>query len=796
MTSGAARDVGATVAPPEDTPARLVAAVGLASLAAVGLQVSLMRLIAVRLHPLLVFAMIGVALLGYGAAGVILAARPETSPATAPDAIGRHLVRFAATALPAFLVVNAIDVPSAWLFGTLAGLPLLLAFYAVLALPFLFAGFALSTAFAAFVRDVNRLYFADLVGAGAGSALAVAALPALGGLALLAAAGAAGAAAARLASGRRGLGVLVANLAAMLALATLHPIEVHIAPDKHGPLLARGAKPGGLATDFSQWSHFGRVDVTEPFDTLPPQFGGDLSPKLRDLRITQRMLMLDGQAPAFLYRIDRPLAEIQFFAASSQSPAYLLERNPRVLVIGVGGATDVLQALSQGASHVTAVELNAVNAHVVRDVYGAEVGHVLDDPRVTLVVAEGRNFVARDRAQYDIVQLSGVDTGAAQGAWGLGTMPESYVYTTEAFRDLLARLAPGGVLTVTRDLRLGWAHRVAALARDALAADGLDPAPRIAVLEGKVYGWATLLVRREPFTPEQVTALRAFAAQWDFPLAYDPLVRGNTLFDRVIREGATADDVIDLRPATDDWPFLFVSFRWRRLLDILRTQAAPLQNPLIFLLVNVVGLAIVALLAIGWPLWRLRSAWRDVPSKVSRAAYFASLGAGFMLIEVGLMQRFTIFLGNPVLAVATVLAALLAGSGVGSRLARTTALAGRAVVPAALAAVVAIAVVLASPLVPALCRALLGLPLAARIAVCVAVVGAAGLPMGVPFPGGLSRLAPGGRRLVAWGWGVNAMVSVVASLASYVVGMVFGYTSMFVVAGALYACALTLWPRV
>jgi len=42
------------------------------------------------------------------------------------------------------------------------------------------------------------------------------------------------------------------------------------------------------------------------------------------------------------------------------------------------------------------------------------------------------------------------------------------------------------------------------------------------------------------------------------------------------------------------------------------------------------------------------------------------LGAGFILVEVALMQRFTVFLGNPVLAVATVLAALLVSSGLGS----------------------------------------------------------------------------------------------------------------------------------
>jgi hypothetical protein len=87
------------------------------------------------------------------------------------------------------------------------------------------------------------------------------------------------------------------------------------------------------------------------------------------------------------------------------------------------------------------------------------------------------------------------------------------------------------------------------------------------------------------------------------------------------------------------------------------------------------------------------------------------------------------------------------------------------------------------------------MPLPARVALCVAVVAIAGLPMGMPFPAGLGRLAARGPGLVPWGWGINGMVSVVASLASYVVGMVFGYTSMFVLAALVYLGALACWRR-
>ena len=778
----------------------ILAAVAAASFAAMYLEVYLMKLVSVMYYSIFVYAVIGVALLGYGAAGTLLALAPASSPTTALRRMARCCVAFSAAALPTFLAVNAIDVPAAQLFGSLRGLPLLLVIYGLLTAPFLLLGLAIASAFAAFPTTVNRLYFADLIGAGAGSALAVASVRWLGGLALLTAAGFVGAIGGLLAFravGRRGgwaLALAGANLGLLVVLVGWRPVEVHVAPDKHGPILAGAAKPGGLAIPFSRWSAFGRIDVTEPF-RFAPLFGGDISPRFGDVRIEQRMLTVDGAAPAFLYRVDGSPHELDFLAGTSQSAVYRLRPRPRVLVIGVGGATDVLIALHEGATQVRGVELNAVTAEAVRDVFGPYVGNVLRDPRVELVVAEGRNFVARDRDTYDIVQLSGVDTGVGLGASGLGTMPESYIYTVEAVTDFLHRLAPDGVLSITRDIRFGWAQRLCAVTRAALLGEGLEPAPRIAVLEGRVWGWATVLVKREPFTAEEVDRLRDFASRYDFPLAYDPLVPTTGIFDRVIRAGVEREDNMDLRPSTDDWPFFFLNIPWTRLLPALRGQPSPLTNPIAFLVVSLVGLVVLAVTLIGWPLWRLR---RRGPSDARLGAmigYFVALGTGFMLVEVALMQRFTVFLGNPALAVATVLTALLVSSGLGSHAARGAQASGRDPLPVAIGWIIAMLFFFASPLLRALLRDLLWTPLPVRLAIAAALVGLAGFAMGMPFPTGLTRVAERATPFVAWGWGVNGVASVVASLGSYLLGMVVGYTPMFYVGAALYCGALALSRR-
>jgi hypothetical protein len=771
-----------------------------ASFAAVYLQVALMKLTSVMFTPLSVFAILGVALLGYGAAGSVLASVGAPVGGDVSRRVRGALLACGTAVVPTILAVNAIDLPAGDLFGTMRGLPALLAVYALLVVPFFLIGLAVSSIFAVFGEEANRLYFIDLVGAGLGSAFSVASLPWLGGIALPCAAALVitiGALFVPTTPRSRGVvGVVIAavNGVLLVVFAVWHPIEVRIAPDKHGPILSRAAKPGGLAIDFSRWSVFGRVDVTEPFATLPPQMGGDISPTFGDLKVEQRMLTLDGQAPAFFFRVERTPADMPFLAGTSQSVAYHLRPRPRVLVIGVGGGTDILIALHHGATAVTGVELSPVNAEAVEHVYADFLGGVPRDPRVHIVIAEGRNFVARDAETYDIIQLSGVDTGASQGAYGLGTMPESYIYTVEAMRDLLGRLAPGGVLTITRDLAFKLGLRLTGLARAALVADGLDPRSRIAVIEGKGWGWATVLVRPDGFGPDEVRALRDFAARYGFDLRYDPGAPDAGEFDRMVREGMDTDGTYDLRPSTDDWPFFFLPIRWKTLFGTLRSGDRPLANPLVFLLASLAALTVIAAVLIGLPLWRLRAAWKTTRGKVALVGYFSILGFGYMLVEVALMQRFTVFLGNPMLAVAVVLGALLVASGIGSGVSRRFA---RPVPSITLGLVLLFGglAVLAMPGSTQVLHRLLVLPLPARVSMTVAIVGALGIPMGMPFPYGISRLAARSGAFIPWAWSVNAMTSVIASVASYFIGMIAGYSAMIALGAVLYAGALGLVRR-
>jgi len=90
---------------------------------------------------------------------------------------------------------------------------------------------------------------------------------------------------------------------------------------------------------------------------------------------------------------------------------------------------------------------------------------------------------------------------------------------------------------------------------------------------------------------------------------------------------------------------------------------------------------------------------------------------------------------------------------------------------------------------------MLAMPFAVRIGVCIVLVGAVGFAMGMPFPLGLTRIADRAAPFVPWAWGINGLLSVVASLSSYLLGMILGYTPMFYIGALLYGTALLLWRR-
>jgi hypothetical protein len=168
--------------------------------------------------------------------------------------------------------------------------------------------------------------------------------------------------------------------------------------------------------------------------------------------------------------------------------------------------------------------------------------------------------------------------------------------------------------------------------------------------------------------------------------------------------------------------------------------------------------------------------------------YFGLLGLGFLFVEIPLMQRFILFLGQPIYAFTVVLAALLLFSGLGS-------LAAQWISPRRTLPLLVVAVLLYPVALPHLIRALLGAPLALRLLIAALSLGPLGFLMGIPFPGGLAWLQERAAGLIPWAWAINGCTSVLASILAAILALSVGFSWVLVAAALAYAGAWLVFRR-
>ena len=204
----------------------------------------------------------------------------------------------------------------------------------------------------------------------------------------------------------------------------------------------------------------------------------------------------------------------------------------------------------------------------------------------------------------------------------------------------------------------------------------------------------------------------------------------------------------------------------------------------LILAINLVLLGILALFLIILPLCRLG---RRIAGRAWTFFYFGSLGAGFMLLEIVLMQKLTLFLGNPVIAAAAAISGLLFFSGLGSlyssRLrANASTLRRSTCFVSLLIAIFAISIIILQRTGNHLATPILW----ASIFFLVVPLG---FSMGIPFPVGLRALEKKYPAQLPWAWGINGCFSVVSPAVGLAVALHTGFNSVFVLAAVAYLLA-------
>ncbi len=745
-------------------PASLYVAIFLLSFAALLFQFVQTRLFSAMLDYHLTFLVVSGALLGVAAGGT--AAAVVDVRARRPSSAQLAVTAAVATII-ALAVETQIDPRAAGMFVA-AG-----AAYVLGVIPVLCVSWVIVRALRDTPEASGPLYAADLAGAATGGVLGYLTIGTLGAQGLYGAVAGVSLLAAAVLLAPRPAGVAVRAGLVLIAIVTTAVLSLWgeaLAPPRPGPF-----KAGLLSAphEFARWDPLARIDIArrgalgDPIDYaffIDERYAGPRPPAL--------FMTLDMSAytPIVMRATD---AELGFLDASLIAAPYALAARDSVIVVGPGGGIDVLNALRHGATSVTAVEVNRTEVALMRGPYAEYSGGLYLDPRVHVFEDEARSFVRRSNERYDVLVITVVDSLAALTA-GAYALTENYLYTEEAMIDYLEHLTPGGVTAISRWYLEPPAEiaRTVGIAESALRRLGRqDPERSIAVLRHNQL--AIVLARNEPFAPPDMQRLRAFADRYNFQVVLDPLAPSGPLVD--LARGEV--------PPTDDKPFFFDTVP---LSEILAGREPVPYGYAVLLMTLVLSLAMATLFTL-LPVYRGArvAAGRIVPTGTVVAI---ALGAGFIAAELVLLQRLTLYLGQPALALSIGLAALLGGAALGSVLSSR--------VPASVrAAAIASAVVLLAVLggLPWLTSATLAGPLELRIAVAALAALAVGIPLGTIFPRLVALVSQ--PALVSWVWAVNGTASVVGATLGTIVALVGGFTALGMVAVACYAIAAAFAPR-
>ena len=349
--------------------------------------------------------------------------------------------------------------------------------------------------------------------------------------------------------------------------------------------------------------------------------------------------------------------------------------------------------------------------------------------------------------------------------------------------------------------------------REALENEGVDdPSQHVLVATspgGGATSLSTVLVKRTPFTPEEIESFVAQDAAVDGnELQYAPgePLQDNTVTKVITLPAGEQQAFLDEYPfavdsISDDGPFFW---HFARFGDVVQNYGDPIdrfdpedsvgERVIILLLVLATVLAAVFLLL---PFVTMRKVWRALPRKGTSAVYFTALGLGFMFFEITLIQRLILFLGYPTYSLTVTLASLLIFTGVGALL--SARFKGR--IPQVVRALAPLVVALGLAylfVLPMLTDALLTTPLGLRVLVAFVVLAPLGVFLGMFMPLGLgvvAGLTDHSEEYVAWGWAVNGFASVVGSVLTTIIAMIFGFNVVLALSMVVYLVALVALRR-
>jgi spermidine synthase len=805
----------------EKSGLRLCIFVVLVASASLGFELLQTRVLSALYFNNVVYMTVTIALLGYGISGVLSSLLYHRI--VNPDRIAAYCAAGMAISM-LFSIYVASSLPA-----ILQGIPALykmILSYFLLVIPFLFSGGALSLIFMSHGKDIFGLYFLDLVASALVIVLFGLLLWPVGGpnFVWICAAVSLSAFLLQLPRGEINRKEIICFIAILGVGYFLTGQKIINNQPELYKSTARFYSPHFDAKrEATAWTNIAKIDVysDKTHDLHTGQYTGHPS--------TYKYIAQDNDAPTMIHG-EKDIAYFKEMKAQGRPTevntlAYFMKPNPQnVLVIGVGGGVDVVEARTYGAQNIDGVEINAATIDFVTKRF-RDYAKWPSWKNINVYHSEGRHFIRSTLNKYDVIVMHGVDTFSALNS-GAYVLSENYLYTVEAIKDYLKALKPHGMMVIYRwfFLQPRESIRLANLFVEAAATEGEGPASqRIMVINHGL--WAGTFIKREPFTPEEIESItklihdenyawvyvpKVLAAQQksfeasQFKQDHDKLSIARKAYEALItapdlaaREAFERAYPYKIDPVYDDKPFFFEYYKgresnlknenWPGREDASQADFNQLRGPvvhyvlymLLFITTGVCGAGM------GIPLICFNRKGIHIPRASGLVGFFASLGIGFMFVEIGCMQWLNLYLGAPMYALMVVLSGLLFFAGTGSFIASKLSPGIEKKLHLGM-----LGTVVMIPLWLLIMK--FAMPLSEhwsfgwRIIVVLFSLLPLGLCMGIPFASGLRYLADYEPRFIPWAWGINGLTSVAASILAIILAMQFGFTWVIISASFVY----------
>ncbi|HKY11641.1 MAG TPA: class I SAM-dependent methyltransferase [Nitrososphaera sp.] len=750
----------------------LFAGIFLIALSGLVLEVSITRIFSAAIWYHFAFVAVSVALVGLGASGLVVQHRVKKLKGKWAE----NLTIYSAWGIAIFIPITLFVMHA--LASQVIYLPLFMILFSV---PFFLVGIIISAAFNAFASVAGRLYAADLIGASAGALLVVLFLVLTGGegatliVGLIAAIG--GTIFSRIAKNTKKTVVSLMFVAFALSLILLnHATQIFAIPtdptaQKDLPIYLR-EHPGSKIVK-TEWNSFSRIDVVE---------GGAGGEGL------VAKVFIDGGAGTNIISWDGKTESRQELSTWMQYLPFKMMQDPKVLVIGSGGGRDVVASLVSGSKDVTSVEINPIIYETVKS-YGDRAGNVYSHEYVRSYVDEGRSFITRSSEKYDIVYVPFVDTWASVSSGGL-SVSENFLYTLQGFQQYYDHLTDTGKIVTVRwliDAPRFISTYAKLLEQNGIPQDQLDRHLIMVTSDSYTQDPSVTMVifSKSPFTDEEISFFSQSFSQYGYkPILvpgqimrepYSALLNGQINLDQFYNMFETK-----VYPVTDDNPY-FLSFE------------KPLPGVVEVLLYASVGIVAIFLLV---PFaWMKRRREEEVGTKRSEIGiatmipYFAALGMGFILIELALLQKLILLMGNPTMTFALLLFTLLMSSGAGSLLSARIAKNNMKNLVFIIGGIAGLGI-LYFLFLPPIIYSTIAEPIEAKAAVSIAILAPIGFLMGMPLPTGMRLLKVHRPDYIPWMWAVNGAFSVLGAVLAIALGIMYGSSLAMILGILIYLVAL------